>query len=135
MASLPLGPFSRPREQMDVFPRCPAECARNTVPHGWPSEILVPGLSPSLLVTSLGLASGRWASCELESYFKLPRRLSHCLRALLSSQLMVRCFPTLFFLHSFLCPFHCLFCDLVVVGERLGHTPCVIEGLEPHLFQ
>lgn len=67
----------------------------------WPSEILLPGLSPSLLVTSLGFASGRWASCELAPLF---------------SQFMARCFTTLFFLCSSFCPFHWLFCDLVVVG-------------------
>lgn len=55
---LSLGLFFRPREQMDVFPQCLAECA---------SEVLVPRLSPSLLVTSLGLVRERWASCKQES--------------------------------------------------------------------
>lgn len=132
VVSLPLGPFSRSREQMDVFPWYPAECARSPVPHGGPLRFWFPDY-PRLLVTSLGLASGRWASCELESYFQLPRRLTHCLKALLASQFMVRCFTTLFFPHSFFCPFHWLSCDLVVVGERLVYTPCVIEGLTPPL--
>lgn len=80
----------------------------------------------------LRLGTGPAVTGEL---FPAVQEAQHCLKAFPSSQFMVRCFTTLSVLHSLFCPFHWLFCVLVVVGEQLGHTACVIEGLEPHLFR
>lgn len=97
MTSLPLEQFCRPREQMGLFILCPAECARNSVPQGLPSETLPgPRMLPEIFLVGEILGACIWAVDQLVALGGLcPAVLENhlCLITLLLDLLLRYAFP------------------------------------------